>query len=518
MINFQAVRGPDGKIRSGVWDRFCTWGAKTKEGLETVFDENTLPEMVRNWKIRGDELAMDFNHQSAYTAENGQPAPALAWYSALAVFRNGVCICFERLDNSTAIEPPQGEMQDGLWGYRSEVTELGQELLPNFKYISPTFTPQGKDEQGNPIGYVIHAVAATNTPFQSGTSISFEKGDFRRREAMIFSEKLLAMLGLDAGADETAVQAAFAKKMEDAAKCMAEDEPDSMKKMADEMEQLAKHYEEAYEEGPEAGPHVAMKKLAARLGKMAAGDDKPEEKEEKKEEKEAMEKDDEAKMELTLRREYGALASRLGVNLPEGATSKQMFDAISAATVPAAQLPALVDARVKQVMMEKDQARLKEEAKIKAKALVDMAIAGGYPEEQRNALLNFASEPKSYAAAEAMVSSFIKVTENNSSLMFSKMTAAGAPLGVDPRKESPMGAKDRRVVRNELATFVIEGEKFSTMAKEWADSKEGPIKMEIDSMLSDSEQSHAGYRLIAANRLLKARRPDLWAAAEEQDA
>jgi hypothetical protein len=55
------------------------------------------------------------------------------------------------------------------------------------------------------------------------------------------------------------------------------------------------------------------------------------------------------------------------------------------------------------------------------------------------------------------------------------------------------------------------------MAKEWADAKDGPVKMEIDAMLSDSEASHSGYRLIAANKLLKQKRPDLWDAAEEQD-
>jgi hypothetical protein len=96
------------------------------------------------------------------------------------------------------------------------------------------------------------------------------------------------------------------------------------------------------------------------------------------------------------------------------------------------------------------------------------------------------------------------------------MTAGGAPLGADPRRQdATAGGPDRRIVRNEIATFVVEGERFSRMAQEWADAKEGPVKFELDEMLTESERGHTGYRLIAANRLLKQKRPDLWAAAEE---
>lgn len=522
---FDVARGSDGKLRTGTWDRFTTWGSKYKDGMETRFDEETLQQMARNWIARGDKLAMDFNHQSSYASQNGQPAPALAWYDALAVVRGGQCLCFERLSDSGALSPPPAQdMSDGLWGYRCEVTPLGEELLPNFKYISPTFSPDGTDEQGNAIGYVIHAVAATNTPFQAGTGITFSGALHRRSMIMANYEKtVMAKLGLEAGADDEQVKAAYAKKLEEGRKMLEEGEPDSMKKMADEMEELAGHYEAAYQdEAPEDSPHVVMRKMAGRLAKLAAGDapsegkeameEEPAEKMEAPKEEEKME--DDAKMQAALRAEYSALANRLGVRLPEGASAKQMFDAISAATVPAAQIPTLVDARVKQAMMERDQNALKAETKLKAEALVSAAIEGGYPKEQRSALLNFASDPKSYAAAEAMVKPFLGTT--GESALFQKLTASGAPLGVDPRKETA-STKDRRIVRNELANFVIEGERFSNMAKEWADAKEGPVKLEIDSMLSDSEQSHAGYRLIAANRLLKAKRPDLWAAAEEQD-
>ncbi len=510
-LNFDASLGEDGQIRTSVWDRFTTWGSKFKEGQETRFDEETLGQMTKNWRKRGDALAMDHNHQSSYASENGQPAPALAWYNALVVVRNGQCIAFEKLDDSSAVEPPQvAAMSDGLWGYRSEVTPLGQELLPNFKYLSPTFSPEGTDEQGLPIGYVLHAVAATNTPFQSGTGITFDKG--KRKMATKFEEDTMAKLGLEPGADDDAVKTAYAKKMEEGAGLMASGSPEDCGKMAEEMAELAGHYAAVFG-GEDEGPHVAMKAMAGRLSKLSAAD--------KEEEPAKMEKDDkdgdEKKMEAGLCREYTALASRLNVKLPSGANARQMFDAISASTVPAAQLSVMVESRVKQAMMERDQQALKASTADKAKALVAAAIEGGYPESQKSALLSFASDPKSYDAAEAMVKPFLGGVGENS-VLFSRMTASGAPIGQDPRKlETANGGKDRRVVRNELATFVIEGEKFSNLAKEWADAKDGPMKMEIDGLLSDSEQSHAGYRLIAANRLLKAKRPELWAAAEEQD-
>lgn len=535
-IKFEVARGPDGKLRVGVWDKFTTWGTKYKDGMDTRFDEETLTQFIKNWKERGDALPMDYNHQSSYASENGQPAPALAWYDALAIVRNGQCIGFDKLDSSGAQGPPESsDKEDGLYGYRSEVTELGQELLPNFKYISPTFSPDGTDEMGNDIGYTLHAVAATNTPFQAGTEITFSAKRHERKNNMArFEEETMKKLGLEAGADDEAVKQAYAAKMEEAKEMLAEeDDPDSMKKMAAEMEELAKHYEAAYEEGPEAGPHVVMKKLAKKLAKMAAGDspfggkETPEEEaaeghkmeeadgdaEHKMEEEEGA-KMEEAKME---KKHLRALANRMGVRIPDRATSRQMYDAISAATVPAAQLPILVDARVKQAMLEKDQARAKEETRSKAKLLVEAMIEGGYPEDNRKDFLNYASDPKNYASAEAIAKPFLK-TLGDTSVLFSKLTASGAPTGIDPRREgSTSGGKDQKVVRSVFGNFIVDGERFSNMAKEMADAKDGKVKMEIDAMLSDTEQNHSGYRLIAANRLLRQQRPDLWAAAEEND-
>src|SRR4051812_16933469 len=135
-LNFQVYRDSGGAVRAQVWDRFCTWGVKEKDGVATSFDEVTLPQMGHNWKLRGDELMMDYNHQLCFGEKNGQPAPALAWYNALAVGRDGQLLCFESVAGDV-LPPSLAGLPDGMYGHRSEVTELGQQLLTGFKYISP---------------------------------------------------------------------------------------------------------------------------------------------------------------------------------------------------------------------------------------------------------------------------------------------------------------------------------------------------------------------------------------------
>ena len=72
------VRGPDGKISVGKWDRICVPGTDEKDGQSTEFSPKTMGEMLDNFESRGDVIPVDWNHQSTYAKENGQPAPALA--------------------------------------------------------------------------------------------------------------------------------------------------------------------------------------------------------------------------------------------------------------------------------------------------------------------------------------------------------------------------------------------------------------------------------------------------------
>lgn len=159
----------------GKWDRFTSYGPKVKDGEESLFNDENLGQMVDNFANRKNDLAMCYDHQSAYVAENGQPAPALAWYNALALVVDGKVLNFATHDPSVVELDPTG-LENGVYGYRSEVTPLGEKLLPNYRFVSPMFTDQGADEEGNQIGYDILDVAATNTPFQDGVGLTFHKG------------------------------------------------------------------------------------------------------------------------------------------------------------------------------------------------------------------------------------------------------------------------------------------------------------------------------------------------------
>ncbi len=539
IVRFEVPRGTDGKLRIGLWDRGMTPGQKLKDGQESDFSAVTFAQMIGNWKRRGEPLAGCYNHQSAYVQQNGQPAPALAWYDAIAIIENGEVTQFEKLSSSNATPPSVAELAgrlaailatdenpnpsaDGAWFYRSEVTEKGEELLPNFRFISPMFTSKGADEQGNAIGYVIYDLAFTNTAFQAGCMINFSQsgGQAPKEKPNMAIKKFAAefakKMGLLEGADDETIKASFATKMEEAKAAMsAEEEPSKMAKHAADMEEMAKQYEDAYSEEGEEGeaPHVSMRKMATKFRKLAALEGGAADDKEKDKDNEGA-----AEFERRSREELSLFASRMNVTIPDGASSKQILETIRLSSVPASKLPELIAGQVKAALdREKSQATVME-TKAKAKVLVEAAIAGGYDKDNGPALLAFASEPGSFAAAQAMAAPFLKLGSAGAEL-FSRLTGAGAPVGVDARRATfgagSTSGPDRKIVKTPLATFSVEGARFSDMAKEMADAKEGPIKMQIDGMLPSSIREHSGERLIVANQILKETRPELFEAAED---
>lgn len=174
-LMFEAVRGPDGKVRIQVWDRIAVPGRDVKDGQETVFDRETLGQMIDNFKERNEAIALDANHLSNMVHLTGQPAQALAFYSAFALVWGGQVVRCESVGDiaPTGYEDGLDLSRDGLFGFRSEVTEYGQGLLMNFRTLSPTFTSDGTRRDGTPCGYCLFCVAATNVPHQAGTQITF---------------------------------------------------------------------------------------------------------------------------------------------------------------------------------------------------------------------------------------------------------------------------------------------------------------------------------------------------------
>lgn len=241
----------------GRWDRFTSWGTKLKDGSETVFNAETLGQMVENFAKRKNDIAMCFDHQSAYVAENGQPAPALAWYSALALIVDGKVAKFA--SHAANVQPPDpAGLENGVYGYRAEITPLGEKLLPNYKYISPMFTDAGDDEKGNPVGYDLIDVAATNTPFQDGVGLTFHRTKPHTFGGAMDPEMMKKLgLGEKASPEEcmAALKARFQKYEDDEAELKKQmkkmsDDGDA-KKMADnpdDKEKMSKEDEEAKKE------------------------------------------------------------------------------------------------------------------------------------------------------------------------------------------------------------------------------------------------------------------------------
>lgn len=516
---FDNARDGDGKVRTHVWDYICVAGENIKEGEATSFDSGTLAQMIDNFVNRGDQVPIDFNHQSNYAHENGQPAPGLGFYGALASVFDGK---IEKLGYARGIDPvAAGPPLDkpGLYGYRCEVTDLGQQLLPNYKYLSPTFTPEGCDQLSNPIGYQLLAVAATNTPWQAGTELTFQIGAHpRRAKTMAKLSKLARYVKMEEGADDKEIKQAVMDSVdEEAAKAMEGDDLYNYGDAATRLEEMAKCYEDANMEDDDGeSPHVTMRKMAAKFRKLGVDNmaappfgDKP-----------AEEPAEHSKMEAAAKDNMQAFARRLGVQLPAGSSSQQMMAAIQAAAVPASQIPALVQAQVKQALAEEGQKRVAMETADKARVLVRAAIDGGYPKENEQALISFASDPKNFAAAEAMAKPFLRGAET--SLLFARMTAGGAPHGVDSRQAPIGGGLDQRVVAMSAlgngAKAVVYGERLSSAVGELADSDDPKVRTKIDRELPEGVKGtrYESYeRYMAAERVIARERPELVKAASE---
>lgn len=558
LVLLDVPRDAAGKVRAHVWDRGMTPGRKIKDGVETVFSVETWSQMLDNWKRRGEELALCWNHQSAYVPQNGQPAPALAYYNAIAIVMGGQVVRFEKLAIAGALEPPDiGMLQeqvmrlatddnprpspDGCWFYRCEVTDgtaeypLGQQLLPGFKYISPMFVPNGKDEQGRPIGYVLFDLAATNTAFQAGCMITFDQ--YRRyinagarapeRKVTMATKlgKLAKFAKMDEGADDGKIKAGIFTRMEDDRKHAMEEEGYDYAGKASEYEEAAKAYEDAHMEDGDGDehPHVIMRKLAKtfrRMAKMAApeganGEDTGQDRSSVSEKDKAgfsrkMEEENEAAKMQSL----SAVAQRLGITVKPGMNSLQLMTAIEASAIPASQVPKLVGDLVNQRLDADRKERERKEFEIKAKQL--MEAVPGYPAALKPQLLKLASDPSTFDMAVAAATPFMADDiKQDTSILFSRMTDVAGPVLAPPRRGSTgSGGRDQKVYRTSLATFVEDGGEFARIALEMAQEKGTPAAQKIDALLNDEERKNEGLRLYAANTVLKKERPDLWEASE----
>lgn len=487
-LTFDSSRGPDGKVRVGVWDRICVPGHDEKDGQSTDFDQQTLAQFVDNFLERGDPVPIDFNHQSNYAHLNGQPAPALGFYGALAVVWDGKIEKLGALEGVTAGAEGLDLSKDGLWGLRTEVTELGDQLLPNFKLLSPTFTPEGVRRDGTEVGYCLAAVAATNTPWQAGTKITFDVGTqgvgetnggaaakMQGASRMAKLAKLAKFAGVDEGADDSAIRAALAKKMSDVASAamtaMAEDQF-AYEDEAQKLEDAAAQFEGDSDEDEDKELFAKMSKMAAQFRRFAKM----------------------SKM---------SAAPAPAAPAASSAEMQVMQASLAAAQKQIEQLQASERARAKAA---------EREAEAKFEALAAAAVKGGYPAEAKGALIAFARS--NYSAAEKSVAHFLPKTGAPAHL-FERMTSQGGPVGAaDTNARQIAGPPKPRKFVAMGHTFIENDAEFADEVKRVAQSKDPVVMAKVDALIPAKQRGLEFYRLMAADRVVRAERPDLAESAE----
>ena len=231
---FGAVQALAPGFGVGKWSRIATFGHK----------EQLQPDgSMREWEFTPSEFAAacanyarmfsqrrmgsDYEHQTARAALNGQPAPNLCFWNAMAVIEGDQVSALQEQQPGPAPDPAAlramlAEMfpaadpdPSGLWMRCGEVTELGRLLIPNYGQLSPLFNDQQKDEAGQVIGFAVSNVSFVNVAHQDGTFFNFSISDGAlhpsgpEQEKVNMDEKqMLAKLGVD-GADKDAMVAAF---------------------------------------------------------------------------------------------------------------------------------------------------------------------------------------------------------------------------------------------------------------------------------------------------------------------
>ncbi len=156
------------------------------------FSPETFCQIVDNFSrvFSQRRLGMDYKHVAGSPELEPGPEQNLAYYSGLAVILQGKVIKLWDHDPRRLPPDPEGLLQelqkkfprhqsledvDGLWGYKCEVTPLGEEKLPNCEQLSPLFSKEDYDEFGTPIGYNLLNVSAVGIAFQNGTIINLSK-------------------------------------------------------------------------------------------------------------------------------------------------------------------------------------------------------------------------------------------------------------------------------------------------------------------------------------------------------
>jgi hypothetical protein len=544
-----SLRGADGRVRAGVWDRVCVPGVDEKDGQHTEFSVKTLSEMVDNFVERGDQIPLDYNHQSNYSHVNGQPAPALAWYGALAIVAGGQVIKLGCARDVVASGTEDGLdlSREGLWAYRCEVTELGQQLLPNFKYVSPTFMSHATKRDGTEIGYALAAVAATNTPWQGETQITFGQAqrlddvtatpdgrpehvtmriEQRDGKFVVLPESGDRVLGTHdtrEGAERqlAAIEASKAQQHSSPAGSAPAQKEGTMPKF----QKYAK-----FAGAAEGADDAAIKTgLSARLAKLAQEameeeafqyEEEAAKLEEMASEMSKFEDDDEAKSFAAKMSKMASNFKRMSKFEDDAATMDADDEKKEGEKAQMAAMQATIASLSKRVATfertEADRAKAAEaERERKCVALADAAVRGGYPAENRGDLIAFARS--NFDAAQRTVAALLPRSGAPAHL-FDRASNQGGPIGAPPAhggaREFSNGAPKPREVKTPFGRFVETDSAFADKVNEMAESKDPVTMAKVDKLLPAAHRPIMFHRLLAAERVVRAEHPDLAETAE----
>lgn len=181
----------------GKWSRIFTYGVKRQQqddGSWRTFElgdeafAQALVNFKRQFAGRGKGMGSDYEHQTMYASQNGQPAPNLCYWGGMAwvkgdqvmgqeAIRAGVPPIDPAAERARLAEQNPAEDPDpsGLWLCCSEITELGAKIIPNYSQLSPLFHDHDTDETGADVGLAVQNASFVNVAFQGGTAFNFSK-------------------------------------------------------------------------------------------------------------------------------------------------------------------------------------------------------------------------------------------------------------------------------------------------------------------------------------------------------
>lgn len=180
-VAFKARDGRPKEVKSGAW----------------YIDAQVAARLISRVATRATDLVIDYEHQTLNSSENGQPAPAAAW------FRGSTLQWREDL---------------GLFATEVNWTERGAAFIAakEYRYLSPVFS---YDPTSGEVLDLLH-VALTNYPALGGMAslpalaaarfdLAIPAAPLEQETSRVNKEQLIALLELSSDASEEDIQSAL---------------------------------------------------------------------------------------------------------------------------------------------------------------------------------------------------------------------------------------------------------------------------------------------------------------------